>query len=432
MRVTVRTADDGAIAILVALLSVVLFGFGALVVDIGDAQTVRSQSQNAVDAAALAGVRVLAAAGTPTPVGTDAAVAAAVKTYVSANIGDADWADCTDPTPLAVPADGSDSCISMSAPIPGVPSYQVRVKLPARHVPATLGGIFGVSSISISPVAQALSGQPPPPECGPCEPALDETTGQPTAQPPPTGLPAAIRAMLPDPTLPANDPDAVPPGVLDNGCPGPGIYEGPANDVIVPAGTCVLNPGLYVFDSANLDVSVGASISSFLSDGASGNPPLHTGVTLVFYGTGTLTVEGHIGTINLLDNSKRDPLVASTPDVVWQKGQPIPGVAIVLDQCDQCGQPDRTFWLGDDFHISGSVYALDGHTTWTTVALNDCMPALPTDSTCVVHDEGSTQSVLATTATSFFADFNGIRRIPTVATDHPMAASPPSPPHLVK
>ena len=62
------------------------------------------------------------------------------------------------------------------------------------------------------------------------------------------------------------------------------------------------------------------------------DPPQGTGVTLVFYGAGTLTVEGHIGTINRVNNAIRDPLIASDPDVGWQPGQPIPGVAIVFDQ----------------------------------------------------------------------------------------------------
>ena len=67
-----RRDDDGAVAILVALMSVVLFGFGALVIDIGHAQVVRSQGQSTVDAASLAGVRALASGGsdqstTPSP-----------------------------------------------------------------------------------------------------------------------------------------------------------------------------------------------------------------------------------------------------------------------------------------------------------------------------------------------------------------------------
>jgi hypothetical protein len=199
---------------------------------------------------------------------------------------------------------------------------------------------------------------------------------------------------------------------------------------MVGAGTCTLNPGLYVFNNANLDISLGASVASYLSDGSAGQPPLHTGVTLVFYGSGTLTVEGHIGVLVRDGSGQRSPLIASTPDVVWQPGQPIPGVAIVFDQFGATPAVSRLpFTLGDGFDIAGSVYALDGQTTWATI-LGDCMPVV---STCAVHDEGSAQSVLATTATDFSdRDANGIGRIPTVATDHPMAELPPSPPHLVK
>ena len=38
--------DDGAVAIVVALFAVVLFGFAALVVDVGNAQSVRTQAQH--------------------------------------------------------------------------------------------------------------------------------------------------------------------------------------------------------------------------------------------------------------------------------------------------------------------------------------------------------------------------------------------------
>jgi Flp pilus assembly protein TadG len=445
--------DGGAIAIIVALLSVALFGFAALVVDIGNADNVHQQGQNAVDAAALAGVRLLANGGSPSDVVTT------VQSYVDQNMGikDTAWADCSDapPAPLT-PADpdATDTCISTStSSVPGVTSFQVRVKLPTQHVPATFGGLFGQSSIGISPLAQALSGQPLPPECGPCDPAIDESTSQPMPQPAPTGLPATIRAMLPDPTLPPTDPDAVPPaGPLDpngTGCPTtPGLFTstdfpdgvtiGP--NPIIPV-LCILHPGLYVFDDVNLDVAAIGSIGSTLAGAPvnANDPPEGTGVTLVFYGTGTLTVEGHIGTLGSDNSGRRDPLIASRPDVVWQTGQPIPGVAIVFDQFGSAAPPPalgcalapatRCFSLGDDFTITGSVYALDGKTTWTTNP-GDCMPVT---STCTVNDEDGSQSVLATTATVFSdTDANGARRIPTVATDHPAVEPPPSPPHLVK
>jgi hypothetical protein len=157
-------------------------------------------------------------------------------------------------------------------------------------------------------------------------------------------------------------------------------------------------------------------------------------VTLVFYGTSTLTVEGHIGVLIPGGGGQRSPLVASSPSLAPPPGQPlppdtpIPGVAIVFDQFDQNITAMRTFALGDDFDITGSVYALDGQTTWAT-ALDDCMPVT---STCAIHDEDGAQSLIATTATAFFPDADGTARIPTVATDHPMVEPPPSPPHLVK
>jgi hypothetical protein len=447
--------DSGVVAIIVALFSIVLFGFGALVVDIGHADDVHLQGQNAVDAAALAGVQVLANAGTTGQVVT------AVQSYVDQNMGltPADWEGCQDAAALGPQIDTVatlDTCIStLVSPTPEITSFQVRVKLPTQHVPATFGGLFGVSSIGISPIAQALSGQPLPPECGPCDPILDESTGQPQPQPAPTGLPAAIRAMLPDPdsTLMPTDPGYVPPaGPLDpngTGCPTtPGLFtqaKFPTGVTIAPnpdiAVACTLHPGLYVFDDVNLDVAAAGSLASTVAGMPvdPSDPPAGTGVTLVFYGTATLTVEGHIGTLDPDNSGQRDPLIASKPEVVWQPGQPIPGVAIVLDQFGSPPAPTspvcvvapmtRCFSLGDDFTITGSVYALDGKTTWTTNT-GDCMPVT---STCVVHDEDSSQSVLATTATAFSdPDANNIGRIPTVGTDDPMPEPPPSAPHLVK
>jgi hypothetical protein len=400
-----RSDDSGAVAIIVALLAVTLFGFGALVVDIGNADSVHAQGQSTVDAAALAGVRTLANGG------PEDAVSDIVRKYVADNMGITNWGGCTDPAALITIADPgtTGSCVStQTSPIAGIQSYQVRVKLPPRHVPSTFGGLFGVSSIAISPVAQALSGQPLPPECGPCLPVLDETTGQP--KPPVPALPFS----LPDPAI------MQPAGPIDSlsGCPKTsGLFTA---DVVVLGGfSCTLKPGLYVFNNSNLDVEAGASIASYLSDGSDGLV-VGTGVTLVFYGTGTLTVKGMIGTP--VGMTGPPSLIASLPSLTPQDGQPIPGVAIVFDQFGSAPPAPRTYMLGDHFGITGSVYALDGQTTWATVS-GDC-PAV--GSTCWVHDEGA-NSVIAT-ATTQFAD----NRIPTIGTDHPMAEPPPSAPHLVK
>jgi hypothetical protein len=234
-------------------------------------------------------------------------------------------------------------------------------------------------------------------------------------------LPRQICNELPDPSPTA--PNPLTPGVLDAGCPGPGIYEGAANDVTVPAGTCVLKPGVYVFDNADLDVSVGASIASYLTTDTSGGFPVGTGVTLVFYGKGTLTVEGHIGILDPADPTRRDPLIASLPslapppDKSLPRNQPIPGVALVFDQFNEA-PASRTFTLGDDFDITGTLYALDGYTTWATNP-GDCEAS----STCAanVYPDG-TPSWIEVTKTAFADD----GRVPTVAPLAPQAGSGPT------
>jgi Flp pilus assembly protein TadG len=55
----ILTNDDGLAVVLFALMSLVLMGFGGLVVDVGKVSLTKAQLQNAADAAALAGVREL-------------------------------------------------------------------------------------------------------------------------------------------------------------------------------------------------------------------------------------------------------------------------------------------------------------------------------------------------------------------------------------
>ncbi len=52
--------EDGAVAVLVAVMSVLLFASAALVIDLGNGRALRRKAQTAVDAAAFAGVRSLA------------------------------------------------------------------------------------------------------------------------------------------------------------------------------------------------------------------------------------------------------------------------------------------------------------------------------------------------------------------------------------
>jgi len=82
-----RTDDDGAVALVVALLTVVLTGLAALVVDLGMARDEQRTAQNAADAAALAAAQGLANALVPEAVtsGDVAAARTAADGYVTAN-----------------------------------------------------------------------------------------------------------------------------------------------------------------------------------------------------------------------------------------------------------------------------------------------------------------------------------------------------------
>jgi Flp pilus assembly protein TadG len=398
-----RRDEEGAIAIIVALFAIVLFGFAALVVDVGNASDVRGQASAAADDGALAGERALASwtnanRTSPDPAFeqtlVDTVKAAVADTY---EVDDSAWSSCTDTVPSGFTATAASQCVQYQVTIVNDPATglsevtgsSVRVRIPPRDVPSTFGGIFGASSISVSPVAAANAGQDPPSPCLPCDPRLDDASGQPASQ---ATLPDSVRNFLPDPSTVA----AAPP--LDaNGCPtGPGRFDADV-DVTMPDNVtpCVLPPGLYVFNNSAL------SVTGFLQG---------TGVTLVFYGTSDQPI----------DVSGRLRLAAPPAHQPPALGDPIPGVAIVIDQYDTSIQQPRTFEMGADFDITGSVYALDGHATWKTKD-GDCQPS----GGCVIHDDGVDERIAVTATT-----FGDGGRIPTVASDHLTQLPPPQPEHL--
>jgi Flp pilus assembly protein TadG len=100
-----RRDDAGVIAIVVALFAVVLFGFAALVVDVGSAADVKAQAAAAADAGALAGVRTLASLVVTSPPPTTSALQDAIYDEVTGAVAlnlhyqGQDWASCTDTTP---------------------------------------------------------------------------------------------------------------------------------------------------------------------------------------------------------------------------------------------------------------------------------------------------------------------------------------------
>jgi hypothetical protein len=150
-------SDQGAVAVLTAVLAVLLFGIAALVVDLGLARDNRRQAQNTADAASLAAANALYGSTQPNfnaPGNFDAAVAAA-KEYAALNYGTtaAEWASCvdSDPLPYVHPGTGT-NCISFDkSPYPN----NVLVKVPLRKQPSLLGGVFGYTGVNISAIAQA-------------------------------------------------------------------------------------------------------------------------------------------------------------------------------------------------------------------------------------------------------------------------------------
>lgn len=156
MRLTARLRtrhDDerGAVVVLVAAMTIVLFGIAALVVDLGQARVVRRDAQAASDSSALAAANALYLAGIPTP-DINGAVQAAKK-YAADNYGvtEADWASCQDPNSLAYKPTTS-QCISLDQK--AKPST-VRVVAPVRAVNLVFGSVFGVDEVDVAAQAEA-------------------------------------------------------------------------------------------------------------------------------------------------------------------------------------------------------------------------------------------------------------------------------------
>jgi hypothetical protein len=151
--------DEGAVAIVVATMAVVLFALAAFVVDLGLARDNRRQAQNTADAAALAAANALYAQTAPNlmePGDFKAAVDAA-KDYAALNYGtkQSDWAQCSIPSTEALdyvwPGTGT-NCISFDrTPYP----HNVLVVVPLRDVPSLFGAVLGYKGMSISALAQA-------------------------------------------------------------------------------------------------------------------------------------------------------------------------------------------------------------------------------------------------------------------------------------
>ena len=140
-------------AVLVGVMSIVIFIVAALVVDLGDGRDQRRQAQSAADAAALAAANELYIhTYSEAPRITQAVTAA--KNYALNNfrIPLSSWDSCTDSSQLAYVPASSTPCISFDQ---SAKPTTVRVKLPTTRVSTFLAPIIGVQSIDVGARANA-------------------------------------------------------------------------------------------------------------------------------------------------------------------------------------------------------------------------------------------------------------------------------------
>lgn len=322
--------EHGAVALFVAILAVVLFGFAAIVVDLGSARMERRQAQSSADASALAGGNALYAAGSLIPNFT--AAEAAVKAYATKNYGvtDAEWSACTDPARLSTKL--SSDCISFQV---NASAAKVRVKMPERTLSTGFARAIGVNTVKVSALARATLKRGGASDCGLCilgsgmlhdiqngnvvvngnsihfngnvavsNNGLVSTTGNITVEGTASG---PLSSYSPDPSVgvpPITDPladwlaapDMSTLTVKSDPCTqGPGKY-GAKN---FPNGLCTLSPGTYVVTglwalSGNSSLA-GAGVTLYFT---CGNPttvracasPGEAGGQMDFSGNGDLTI----------------------------------------------------------------------------------------------------------------------------------------------
>ena len=393
--------ESGAVAVVVAFFSVVMFALGAIVVDLGQARGLRVQAQTGADAAALAATNAIYAAGTAVP-DVSGAVSAA-KAYASSNLGvsESEWGSCADPTRPAgyVVPSGSTACISFSPDLtrPG----RVRIAMPTRASTSYFSGALGVGTPYVGAIAEADIRINRPSPCALCvlgpnthdfgqgdvrvyggSIALNgsvnvgangmlaangsiliegTTTGPQYASPAPTNGSPRVDDPLADHPLPSATTGYAPFGPLSvrtNPCSsttgGPGIY----GSFSFPSGvTCTLSPGLYVI--------VGTSGTGHNTpgtwdlSGSTGTVLRGTGVTLLFTcGTTALPRNCEAGALGVGENGAGLSVTGSgrVELAAPQTGQ-LAGFTIIFDR------NNKAFYKvsgGGSSTVTGTVYMPKG------------------------------------------------------------------------
>jgi len=151
-----RGGDDGLVAVIVAVFAIVMFVFGAMVVDLGLAREARRDAQSAADSAALAAAGELYDDANVMYV--DRAVQAA-RDFAESNFGtkSSEWGSCSTTLPAgwttSVAGTGSGtSCIAFDS---ATRPTKVQVVIPTKRTGVAFGGIIGYEGLDIGALAQA-------------------------------------------------------------------------------------------------------------------------------------------------------------------------------------------------------------------------------------------------------------------------------------
>jgi hypothetical protein len=168
--------ERGAIAVLVAVFALVMFGLAAIVVDLGMARVTKADTRAAADAAALAGAAALYAEPNPAARIPDA-VTAVKDSAVRNGTATSEWSGCTAPAPGPgwVRAGSGSGCIlfdSASSP------RRVFVAIPPRRVEPVFGGLLGYSGTDVSASAQAQARDRTMQDCSLCAGDLIDVSGR--------------------------------------------------------------------------------------------------------------------------------------------------------------------------------------------------------------------------------------------------------------
>lgn len=151
-----QSRQRGNVAMLLAIILPLLLGFAALVIDLGHGWQVRNQQQNAVDSAALAGVRDLD--------GTQAQFNPAIASAVYyASLNSANSQSVTVPAANVLVGNWDFNARTFTPYGGAMAAYKVnavQVTAPSLAVPTWFAPIIGVNSENVQTTAVAVGGSP--------------------------------------------------------------------------------------------------------------------------------------------------------------------------------------------------------------------------------------------------------------------------------